>query len=142
MIELGHIAVGALTGCTLDGPVSAFVAGMATHALLDVAPHAEIDDTMWELWSTAVGVVALAARFGWKSPIVWGAIGGVLPDAEHVLPRAVRPRHALFPSHNIDVLHSENPELAVPAWVQVVVGAAVVGALIFGSRRGGAQVAT
>ncbi len=106
------------------------------HALMDVAPHGEIHDRSWEIWSSAAGIVTLAMRYGWMSPVTWGAIGGVLPDLEHVLPQRIRPRRAIFPSHRFKLLHSENPNLAVPAWLQVVAGGAVIGTLVaVGARR-------
>lgn len=135
MIELGHIATSALVTRSMSGPVTALLAGIAMHGLMDVAPHGEIHDEPWEIWSTAIGLIALTARFGPRSPIVWGAIGGVLPDLEHVLPASVKPSSPIFPTHSIDWLHSENDQLAIPAWLQVVAGSAVIGALVFRSRR-------
>lgn len=136
MIEMGHIGVGALAGRECSGPLTAFIAGIASHALMDVAPHGEINDQGFEIASTAVGLGVLAAKFGPTSPILWGAIGGVLPDAEHVLPSAIKPQSPVFPTHFIDVLHASDTELSIPAWAQVVLGGCIVGMLVFSGRTG------
>jgi hypothetical protein len=135
MIEMGHIGVGALAGRECSGPITALIAGVASHALMDVAPHGEINDQGFEVVSTAVGLGILAARFGPLSPILWGAIGGVLPDAEHVLPASIKPSSPVFPTHFIDILHASDTELSIPAWAQVMLGGAVVGMLVAARRR-------
>ena len=127
MIQLGHMATGLLAGKQCSGPVSALLAGVVMHGMMDVAPHGEINDRRWEIASVAVGVPLLAATCGWTSPLTWGAIGGVLPDAEHVLPAAIKPDGALYPTHRVDVLHSSDTPLAAPAWLQVAVGGAALG---------------
>lgn len=140
MIEIAHIATGALVGREIDGPVTAFLAGVVMHGLMDVVPHGEIHDRAWEEVSTVAGIAVLAARYGLRSPIVWGAIGSVIPDGEHVLPASIKPKQPVFPTHRIPWLHSVYDELAIPAWLQVVAGGAVIGALVAGSthsRRSG-----
>lgn len=131
MIELGHIATGALLGKRCAGPVEAALTGVFLHGLMDVAPHGEVGDRRFEIGSTFAGLALLGARYGVRSPILWGAVGGVLPDVEHVLPQRIRPSRELFPTHSIKWLHSSDKAFNIPAWVQVVAGGAVVGALVF-----------
>lgn len=131
MIQLAHLATGALAGRHAAGTLDALVAGLATHAAMDVIPHGEVHDDQFEFVSGAAGVLAIAARHGWRSPVTMGALGAVLPDLEH-LPKLfgvhVPP---LFPTHRWAVLHGwETKPLAIPAWLQAVVGGSVVGALV------------
>lgn len=132
MIELGHIGTGALAGAHCDGALQAFVAGFASHGLMDIAPHGEIHDRAWEMVSTITGIAALAARLGPRSPVVWGAIGAVLPDVEHALPRPLR--RELYPTHRLKWTHSSDTPLSIPAWAQVMIGGAVVGAFVMRRR--------
>lgn len=130
MIQLAHVATGALAGRGRTGLFDALVAGLVTHAAIDLVPHGEVHDDEFELASGLAGVLALAARYGWRSPVTIGALGGVLPDMEH-LPRKLGIRSTpRFPTHRWAVLHGwEHKPLAIPAWVQAVVGGAVIGAL-------------
>lgn len=130
MIQLAHVATGALAGRGRAGTLDALVAGLATHAAIDVIPHGEVHDQLFELVSGAAGVLALAARHGWRSPITIGAIGAIIPDMEH-LPQAVGiHQRAVFPTHRYARTHGwEHKPLAIPAWLQAVLGGAVIGAL-------------
>lgn len=129
VIELTHVATGALAGRRCAGPIEALLSGVVMHALMDVAPHAEVHDTRFEVASSVAGIATLAAACGLRSPLTWGAIGGALPDIEHVLPHVIRPRRELFPSHRYGWMHSRTGVLEVPVWVQAVFGGAIIGAL-------------
>ena len=138
MIQLAHVATGALAGRHRAGALDALLAGLATHAAMDVIPHGEVHDDEFEAVTAISGVLALAARHGFRSPIVWGAIGGVLPDLEHVLPRRIRPNAPIFPTHRVRWLHGwEDKPLALPAWVQATLGGAVIGAIAMALRQRG-----
>jgi hypothetical protein len=136
VIQLAHVATGALAGRGRNGALEAFIAGVVTHAVMDVAPHGEVHDEQFELVSGAAGVLALAARFGWTSPITMGAIGAIVPDMEH-LPQGLGIRQpALFPTHRYGVTHGwEHKPFAIPAWLQAVLGGAIVGAIVAALRR-------
>jgi hypothetical protein len=129
MIELGHIATGLLLGRRRRSALRALAVGIASHALFDITPHGEVNDRNFELASTVVGIGLLAARRGVRSPLVWGAIGAVLPDGEHVLPRSLRPNRDLFPTHRFHSLHSSDGPWSIPAAAQVVLAGAVIGAV-------------
>lgn len=136
MIQLAHVATGALAGHGRSGLRDAFLTGLVTHAAMDVIPHGEVHDEYFELFTGAAGVVALAARHGWASPITIGAIGAIVPDMEHI-PQVFGVRvPALFPTHRFGVLHGwETKPLAIPAWLQAVLGGAVIGAFVALRRR-------
>lgn len=135
MIQLAHVASGALAGRHRTGLLDAVVAGLLMHAAMDVIPHGEVHDDAFEGVTGAAGILALAARHGWRSPVTACAVGSVLPDLEH-LPRRVGVRTpTLFPTHRIGALHGwETKPLAIPAWLQAVAGGAVIGVLVARGR--------
>lgn len=135
MIQLAHLATGALAGRSCNGPVAALLAGIAMHGLGDITPHGEVDDVRFEEVTAVGGALAIALRHGFDAPVTWGAIGGVLPDLEHVLPKAIKPRRDIYPTHRYPMLHSSNGALAIPAWAQAILGGAVIGAIVAGRRR-------
>ncbi len=136
MIQLAHVATGALAGRGRSGLRDAFLTGLATHAAMDVIPHGEVHDDAFELCTGAAGVVLLAARHGWTSPITIGAVGSIVPDMEHVPQLFGLRTPPLFPTHRFGVLHGwETKPLAIPAWLQAVLGGAVIGALAATLRR-------
>lgn len=138
MIQLAHAAAGAIGGSGADTRFGALLAGLASHATLDVVPHGEVHDARFEAVTGAAALAIIVLRRGPSSPMTWGAVGGLLPDLEHVLPRVARPRRALFPTHRHGSLHGwEGTPLAIPAWLQAVIGGAVVGSLV--ARRRGAD---
>jgi len=130
VIQLAHVATGALAGRGRGGLLDAFLAGLVTHAAIDVIPHGEVHDEAFELISGTAGVLALAARHGWASPITIGAIGAIVPDMEHIPAELGIRIPTLFPTHRYGRIHGwETKPLALPAWVQAVVGGAVIGAI-------------
>lgn len=136
MIQLAHVATGALAGRGRTSLRDAFLAGLATHAAMDVIPHGEVHDDQFELVTGAAGVLVLAARYGWTSPITIGAIGSVVPDMEHVPSLVGLRTPPLFPTHRFAVLHGwETKPLAIPAWLQAVLGGAVIGIFVAIGRR-------
>lgn len=136
MIQLAHVATGALVGRRHTALLDAFLAGLATHAAMDVIPHGEVHDDYFELVTGAAGVLALGARHGWASPITVAALGSVVPDMEH-LPKLVGIRTPpIFPTHRFGALHGwEDKPLVVPAWLQAVLGGAVIGIFVAIGRR-------
>lgn len=130
MIQLVHVATGALAGRRCSGAADAFLAGLAMHAAMDVIPHGEVHDDRFELATGAAGILAVAARHGWRSPVALAALGSVVPDMEHAPGILGLRTVALFPTHRYGALHGwETKPLAIPAWVQAVVGGAVIGAI-------------
>jgi hypothetical protein len=96
-----HALVGGLTGAIIGRPALAAIAGVASHALLDVLPHRDEDRLLHVIVDGcgALAVLVFAAAAG-NIGMVAGVIGGVIPDLENVpdvlFKRKVR---KLFPSH-------------------------------------------
>jgi hypothetical protein len=96
-----HALVGGLTGAIVERPGLAAIAGVASHALLDILPHRD-EKRLFHLildGCGALAVLVLAATAG-NIGMVAGVIGGVIPDLENVpdvlFKRKVR---KVFPSH-------------------------------------------
>ncbi len=106
-----HLFAGATVGeavaVATGRPWLVFLAGLGTHAALDMVPHHDYHQARYAVVDVAVGlalgtlVLRLhpAAAAGW-----WGGLGGVLPDLEVVLEHgfllAGLPwRRSCFPSH-------------------------------------------
>lgn len=138
MIQLAHAASGALVGRSCNGVLDALVAGFVTHGVMDVAPHGEVHDDRFEILTGAAAILALASRYGWRSPVTMGAIGSVLPDMEHVPSLVGIKLPPLYPTHRWGRLHGwEHKPLAIPWRVQAIVGGAVIGMLV--ARRSRAR---
>lgn len=100
MMLVTHALVGAALGRITRHKLGAFLVGIASHAAGDVIPHKEFPlETDGPL---AAGALALLAwKFGPNSPEFLGALGGVLPDSEH-LPTKLglwSDGDELFPTH-------------------------------------------
>ena len=91
MLITNHVLAGALVGMVAPGPVSAFVAGIASHVGMDAAPHWG-DDDMSVFYRVAVvdGLVGLATM-GWvarrtpparRATVVAGMLGACFPDSD------------------------------------------------------------
>src|SRR5690606_33605041 len=103
-----HAGSGALVGANASGPIAALVGGVIAHGIGDLSPHGEIHDRPFEIVTGVIGPLVLASRLGWSSPIVWGAIGGMLPDVEHVIPKRMRSVRGYYPTHRFASLHSSD----------------------------------
>jgi hypothetical protein len=86
--------VGGLLGYAwTESPVLSFLIGFASHALLDMMPHHDPDPTDGPdiaLFSAYTFATIFATAEIYRvtegdARFVWGAIGGALPDLEHVL---------------------------------------------------------
>lgn len=96
-----HALVGGLVGAVVGSPIPAFLAGAASHVLLDLMPHRD-EYTRLQLVADGCGalaVLALAAVTGHVG-MAAGVLGGVLPDLDNV-PDLVLKRKVgkIFPSH-------------------------------------------
>ncbi|HEX8234733.1 MAG TPA: hypothetical protein VF600_02160 [Abditibacteriaceae bacterium] len=109
-----HAALGAAIGRYVRNKPLAFVCGVASHFAGDVVPHKDVGPLETPI---VFGTMARIAQVhGWNSPQFWGALGGILPDFEHIPaelrrdPRRVDPMpEKLFPTHNGTVAHGEWP---------------------------------
>ncbi|MBS44860.1 MAG: hypothetical protein CMH83_17175 [Nocardioides sp.] len=94
MLITNHVVSGALVGATAPGPVSAFVAGVASHFALDSVPHwgdvGEPGDPVPLTVAVPDGLVGLAVMGhlafhtppGHRLRVVAGMAGACLPDAD------------------------------------------------------------
>jgi hypothetical protein len=87
-------------------PAQAFLVGLASHALLDMIPHSNppLKSPGTAAYLAADGALLYNAwNHNDRDPrIFWGAAGGVLPDADYLLP------HHYFPTHNGRLKHGKH----------------------------------
>ncbi len=94
MTAIAHTAVGGAIGAFgANAPLSFFL-GAISHYPLDIIPHWDLKNMWIDTVLTFGGLTLLLIFFG-NGPIFWGALGGALPDVEHLFPH----RKKVFPSH-------------------------------------------
>lgn len=95
-----HALVGMVLGRFLHNRRQAFLAGLATHAVLDALPHQNYNPVVG-LPLDGCGVVAVltAASRSTLPGALAGAVGGLLADLENLVPNRYLDRTKLFPSH-------------------------------------------
>lgn len=134
-----HTCLNAAAGSMFKKPVAAVIAGLAGHALLDLLPHKDISAHKAEGVTVLLLLGIVGSSCGWSSPALWCAVGGVLPDVEHVLPWTDprRGRRRLFPTHR-PMLHSlqlpQAPKYRVSLLEQAVVSAVSLTVVLFQCR--------
>lgn len=94
MTTIAHTAVGGAIGAFGANAPLSFILGAVSHYPLDILPHWDLKK-MWIDTVLTIGGLALLLIFFGGGPIFWGALGGALPDLEHLLPH----RKKLYPSH-------------------------------------------
>jgi hypothetical protein len=122
-----HVATGGLAGALARSPGRAFALGLLAHAAGDALPHQDVASRRFETLSGVSVLALLAAAYGPLSPVVAGAVGGSVPDVEHVLPLPRPGGRKLFPSHRVRGWHRSG---GVPASVQLLAAGALAGALV------------
>jgi hypothetical protein len=77
-----HAAIGAAIGRFIPSPALAFAVGLLSHFAGDVVPHHDMGVAETPLvFST---LARIAQQHGLHSGQFWGAVGGVIPDLEHI----------------------------------------------------------
>jgi hypothetical protein len=86
-----HVAQGAVIGAIAPGPVSAFVAGVASHFVADSLPHwGDVQPDQFLRVAVRDGLLGLAAM-GWlaaratderRTTVLAGMLGACFPDAD------------------------------------------------------------
>lgn len=126
MMAAVHAVLGAAAGRLAGRRPAALAAGVGTHLAGDLAPHRDFPLAV-ELPLMLVTLALLARWQGVASPALWGAVGGVLPDAEngfHLL--GVIPESAKrFPTHN-GVLPHGRPIHSIANQLALVLAALLV----------------
>ncbi len=130
VIVIAHVATGAVAGRVLGSRVGALASGPLLHLVGDRIPHTDIPSRRFEVASGAGAVLALALRRGALDPVTLGAIATCVPDLEHLVQLPRPGGRKLFPSHRFHGWHRAG---GLPAWTQLVVAGAVLGA-IFAAR--------
>jgi hypothetical protein len=124
-----HVATGALAGAATGSRRAALVLGPLLHLAGDRVPHRDIPSRRFEVGSGIVCVCLLVARRGVLDPATLGALSASSPDVEHLL-RLPRPGGSkLF--HDRRGWHRSG---RLPAWVQLLFAAAILGALLTSPR--------
>lgn len=97
-----HLVAGAAAGFVAQSPVKGFMLGVVTHIFLDMIPHHDHESVINCVIDITLGTATLIAAvmfFQPESRIIWGAIGGVLPDIEIPLYYFKLVKRRFFPSH-------------------------------------------
>jgi hypothetical protein len=96
-----HAVVGVALGRWISRPAVAFIAGLASHWLLDRLPHRDC----WRWWAPVLEVVgvrtvlARARRLPEPTAALAGALGAMLPDVEHLQVIVNAHPKRMFPGH-------------------------------------------
>jgi hypothetical protein len=112
-----HIIAGAAMGYLVGNPHRAALLGIASHIVLDVAPHYDPDSEIGYVLDSAAGCATLACiafnrkirRADADRAALYGAIGSALPDVELLrkLFRDVRSEEYIFPAHDGTLPHHQ-----------------------------------
>jgi hypothetical protein len=145
VLVTNHVLTGALVGLACPGPVSAFVAGVTSHAALDVVPHwgdRPLDEVMPIAVADGLSGLAVIAVVWWRTPsrhrnrALAGMAGASVPDLDK--PGQVFLGASPFPQV-LDDLHAriQTRESAdrMPQEVVVGLGTAAVLALVLRRLR-------
>ena len=110
-----HIVTGGALGYLIDRPVQATLVGVGSHIVLDTIPHYDPDSELGYVIDALLGVLTLTfiagsttiRRIDGRHALLWGAIGGALPDTELLmnLVENVEPEQYVFPSHDGTLPH-------------------------------------
>ena len=92
MLFSSHVLAAGYVGGKIGNPFLAFLAGILIHLILDAIPHYDTTDKgkytprQWALVLVdfAIGLFIIFGLikpvYNLKSPFLWGAFGGILPD--------------------------------------------------------------
>ncbi len=113
-----HFAAGALVGGLVGHPVAGAVAGIASHAVLDMIPHYDHPDWRLELLGGAGALVLMLAMPFSSLAAVLGGLGGMLPDLENLFQKLgwYSRRRFLFPTHNGILPHGRRLDRGSLRW--------------------------
>jgi hypothetical protein len=102
-----HAAVGALAGAFSPTTYLAPLAGLASHVVLDVIPHRDIDMMRYELLFAAAAIAVIAVGGGLEPKVFLGIVFALIPDIENLLWKlgAIRDDQKIFPGHGKLIPH-------------------------------------
>ncbi len=107
----------------------AFLAGVGSHLLADLAPHRDFTPAL-ELLLMAGALAAVGGAAGFRSSAFAGALGGVAPDVENGFAAAGVASRPLFPTHR--GVHGRSSR---GLWTQIVLSGAAFAFILWQGRR-------
>jgi hypothetical protein len=123
MCSVAHVAVGAIVGSIFNNHLVAFLIGFASHIPLDIVPHFDFKDFRADA-AVSIGLLGVILVGGGFSPLLFGALGAVLPDFENLLWKlgVIGEKHKVFPTHS-GVLEHGKATRAQGARAEILVSA-------------------
>jgi len=108
MCSVTHVAAGAVIGVLVDSRLAAFLIGFVSHIPLDAVPHIDFKDYRIDAVLT-IGLLAGIFVFTGLTPILFGAVGAVVPDLENLLWKTgiIDEKHKVFPTHSGLIKHGQ-----------------------------------
>ncbi|MFC1799605.1 hypothetical protein ACFL2Z_01680 [Candidatus Eisenbacteria bacterium] len=108
MCSVTHVAAGAVIGILVDSRLAAFLIGFVSHIPLDAVPHIDFKDYRIDGVLT-VGLLVGIFAFTGLTPILFGAVGAVVPDLENLLWKTgiIDEKHKVFPTHSGLIRHGQ-----------------------------------
>jgi len=108
MCSVTHVAAGAVIGVLVDSRLAAFLIGFVSHIPLDAVPHIDFKDYRIDVVLT-IGLLAGIFAFTGLTPILFGAVGAVVPDLENLLWKTgiIDEKHKVFPTHSGLIKHGQ-----------------------------------
>jgi hypothetical protein len=137
MCSVTHVAAGALIGSFFDNHLVAFAVGFASHIPLDFMPHIDFEDFRVDAAMTIGFMGAILLVVG-SSPILFGALGAVVPDFENLLWKTgiIRETDKIFPTHTGFIRHGQ-ARVSQGIATQVLVSAFSAGIVALAMLMGG-----
>jgi hypothetical protein len=133
-----HVSGGALVGLRAGSAAGAFGRGVLSHGALDLMPHEDPFGERTEIVMTAATLALVAALTHLDGRAIAGAIGGALPDLEHLMPAVKRRGRGFFPTHAFGSLHAPLRTRFKPGAVaQLAIAAALLARLTALARDDG-----
>ena len=143
MYMVVHAAVGAVAGQAVNHMSAAFLLGVISHFFLDMIPHG--DENLYQgyvqgkrlkrgyfhvgldVWATVVFCLVISAYVSQgliKSPefIIWGIIGGLLPDVLVAVSHFLRPKKTkglIWRLDRYNAFHRWNHALLMKRWKRI-----------------------
>lgn len=140
MCSVTHVAAGAVIGGLFDNSLLAFCLGFASHIPLDMIPHFDFKDFRADA-AVSIGLLGVVLVGGGSSPLLFGALGAVLPDFENLLWKlgVIGEKRKIFPTHSGLLEHGRATRLG-GARAEVLVSAFSAAAVLLAVFiRGGAS---
>ena len=134
MCLFAHVAAGAIAGALSPTLYAAPLFGLASHVVLDIMPHHDIDRMRYELLLAALAIAAIALGGALGLKVSLGIAFALIPDIENLLWKLglIRDDQKVFPGHRKYIPHGMVLGRS-NVGLQMAVSAAVIAILI---RRG------